>query len=79
MAIFLITAKIVSLYYICINPVFAMNNTLRFIIVDDNKLDQLTLLAKAKAFDQLINIAVCNNADEALLSIKNLKPDLVFF
>jgi hypothetical protein len=57
MAIFLISAKIVSLYYICINTVFAMSNTLRFIIVDDNKLDQLTLLAKAKAFDQLLNIA----------------------
>ncbi len=57
MAIFLISAKIYALYYICINTVFAMNNTLRYILVDDNKLDQLTLLAKAKAFDQLINIA----------------------
>ena len=78
MAIFLISAKIVSLYYICINTIFAMHNTLRFIIVDDNKLDQLTLLAKAKAFDQLINIAVCNNADEALFAIKNLKPEVAF-
>ncbi|MEO7444279.1 MAG: LytTR family DNA-binding domain-containing protein [Ferruginibacter sp.] len=55
-----------------------MNTPLRYIIVDDNKLDQLTLLAKAKLFDRLINVAVCNNADEALEAIKTLNPDIAF-
>lgn len=55
-----------------------MNNPVRYIIVDDSKLDQLTLLAKAKTFDRLVNIAVCNNADEALEAIKTLKPDIAF-
>ncbi|MEO6403938.1 MAG: LytTR family DNA-binding domain-containing protein [Ferruginibacter sp.] len=55
-----------------------MTKPLNYIIVDDNRLDQLTLLAKAKAFDKLINIAVCNNSDEALLAIKNFKPDIAF-
>ncbi len=55
-----------------------MTKPLNYIIVDDNKLDQLTLLAKAKPFDRLINLAVCNNSDEALEAIKTFNPDIAF-
>jgi len=55
-----------------------MKGPLNYIIVDDNKLDQFTLLSKAKEFPQIKNIGICNNAEEALKSIAALKPTIVF-
>jgi len=55
-----------------------MIRPLHYIIVEDNKLDQLSLLSKANAYSQLKNVAVCNNAEEALTSIEKLKPDIAF-
>lgn len=51
---------------------------MNYLIVEDNKLDQLTLLAKADSFSQLNNIGICENANEALELIKEIQPEIVF-
>lgn len=55
-----------------------VNKAFNYLIVEDNKLDQLTLLAKADTFPQLNCIGTCENAIDAIAIIKNKKPDIVF-
>jgi DNA-binding LytR/AlgR family response regulator len=55
-----------------------MINQIKFIAVDDNFLDLLAIETFAKSHNNLINIGSFSNASEALLTIKNSKPDLVF-
>lgn len=55
-----------------------MINQIKFIAVDDNILDLLAIETFAKSYKNLLDLGSFSNASEALLSIKNTKPDLVF-
>jgi DNA-binding LytR/AlgR family response regulator len=65
--------------YIALLTQLTMKEPLRYIIVDDNRLDQLTLQARAKAYGNLKELAICDSAAEALTAINTLQPDIVFF
>lgn len=52
---------------------------LRYVIVDDNLLDQLSLLTALQPYSFLQHLATCNTVTSALANIKQLQPDVVFF
>ncbi len=52
--------------------------SIRYLIVDDQEIDQLMVESIAAAYPSLHKLDVCANALEAVQSIKSLRPDLVF-
>lgn len=55
-----------------------MADLLKYLIVDDELIDQLTLESAASAFSFLQKIATCSHALEAFELITRFKPDIVF-
>lgn len=55
-----------------------MNNTLKYIIVDDDEIDRLTIESFSGGISFLHKIATCSNALEALELINRFEPDIVF-
>lgn len=56
-----------------------MNQSINFIAIDDNFMDQLTLIELAKPYSFLVNKGTFNNVEEGLIAIQTIQPDLVFF
>ncbi|TRX56815.1 LytR/AlgR family response regulator transcription factor [Thalassomonas sp. M1454] len=55
-----------------------MNSTLSTIIVDDEALARKGLQVRLTDFDDINVVATCSNGSEAIASISQLQPDLVF-
>jgi DNA-binding LytR/AlgR family response regulator len=55
-----------------------MSDLLKYLIVDDEEIDRLTIESEASGFSFLQKIAVCSHALEAFEFISRLKPDIVF-
>lgn len=55
-----------------------MSDVHKYLIVDDEEIDRLTLESAASGFSFLQKLAVCNHALEAFELITRFKPDIVF-
>lgn len=55
-----------------------MYDTIKYLIVDDDELDRLTVLNEASKFPFLQKTAVCSNGLEAIEFIHQHRPDIVF-
>ena len=51
---------------------------LKVIVVDDEPLARKGMLVRLKEFTELTIIAECSNGEQAIESIRQLQPDLVF-
>ena len=55
-----------------------MYDTIKYLIVDDDELDRITVLNEASKYPFLQKIAVCSSGLEAIEFINQHKPDIVF-
>ncbi len=55
-----------------------MPDVLRYLIVDDEEIDRLTIESAASAYSFLKKIAACSHALEAFELITRFNPDIVF-
>src|SRR5688572_4349815 len=55
-----------------------MSDVLRYMIVDDNELDQLAISSNAIAYPYMQLAATCWNAADAMSVIDAIQPELVF-
>ncbi len=55
-----------------------MDNALRYMVVDDNELDQLAILAQAAKYPYLTHTGTFSNTMDALSALNSIQPELVF-
>jgi two-component system LytT family response regulator len=55
-----------------------MYDYIKYLIVDDDELDRLTVLNEASKYPFLHKIGMCSNGNEAIETINKHRPDIVF-
>ena len=55
-----------------------MSNLLKYLVVDDEEIDRVTIESHASEFSFLHKIATCSHPLEAFELIKRFQPDIVF-
>jgi DNA-binding LytR/AlgR family response regulator len=55
-----------------------MERGLRYMIADDNELDQLAIIAQASKYPVLKHAGTFSNAIDALAAVNSIEPDLIF-
>lgn len=55
-----------------------MNDTITYLVVDDDELDRLAVIQEASKYSYLQKMGSCKNGKEAIEYVNHLKPDIVF-
>lgn len=55
-----------------------MYDPLKYLVVDDDELDRMSVIVEASKYPFLQRVGICKNGTEAIDYIHHLKPDIVF-